>query len=233
MAIAFDAAASAGVLSSSALTIPSVTVSSGNDRILPVSFGYYDRTVSALSVAYNGVALTKRRRYENGAAAATSELWYLVAPPVGTASLVITLSASVPEISGAALSLTGVDQTTPIEADNGGSVVTGAHTSHSGSVTTVTPGAWVMDHLLYIFCGDAATSVGGQTERSHQFGTNVGIETSSRGPIATPASESAGWTFSNPGAATSQIIYALKPAAGFLAAQSRRINQAVQRAANY
>lgn len=216
MAIANGTPVSAIADNVQVLTIPSVVVASGADRILAVSFGYYNRARSAASVTFNGAAFTKRRRYDNGAAAATSELWYLAAPTVGTYSVIITLDAATgsgAELVGTATPYTGVDQTTPIEADNGGTVVAGAHTSHSGSVTPLTADAWIVDHLLYIFCGDASTSVGSQTERSHIYGTNIGIETSTRGPIATPgSSESAGWTFTNPNAATNQIVYALKPA---------------------
>lgn len=214
MAIAFDASATGIATDVSSLTF-SMTVASGSDRALLVSFGYYNRSRSATGVTFNGDALTKLRRYDNGSAAATSEIWYLAAPDVGTYNVVITLDAATGsgvEFVGTALSFTGVDQTTPLEADNGGTVVTGAHTAHSGSVTTVTANAWVVDHLLYIFVLDASTSVGGQTEQSHIYGTNIGLETSTRGPIATPASESAGWTFTNPGAATNQIVYSLKPA---------------------
>lgn len=215
MAIAFDASATGIATDVSSLTF-SMTVASGSDRALLVSFGYYNRSRSATGVTFNGDALTKLRRYDNGSAAATSEIWYLAAPDVGTYNVVITLDAATGsgvEFVGTALSFTGVDQTTPLEADNGGTVVTGAHTAHSGSVTTVTANAWVVDHLLYVFCLDASTSVGSQTERSHIYGTNVGMDISTRGPIATPNPESAGWTFTNPGAATNQIVYAVKPAA--------------------
>ncbi len=214
MAIAFDAATTGINTNVASLTI-SHTVAAGSDLALLASLGYYNRARSVTGVTFNGVPLTKQRRYENGSAAATSELWYLPAPAVGTYNLVYTLDAATGvgvELVGTAHSYSGVDQTTPIEADNGGSVVTGAHTSHSGSVTPLTADAWIVDHLLYIFCGDASTSVGSQTERSHIYGTNIGLEVSTRGPIATPASESAGWTFTNPGAATNQIICALKPA---------------------
>ena len=234
MAIAFDAASSGSVSSGSSLTF-SHTVASGSDRALFVSTGYYTNTVSVTGITYNGVSLTKQRRYNDGTRAATSEVWYLAAPDVGTYNVVITLSGAwTSNWVAAAISLTGVNQTTPIEVDNGGTVVFGSHTSHSSSVTTVTADAWVLDHLLYIYCGDASPSVGGQTERSHVYSFIVGLDTSTRGPIATPASSSAGWTFTDPGAATSQIIYAVKPsAAGIVTVQPARRPWPMFRAANY
>src|SRR5262245_59179025 len=113
--IAFDSAASG---SSTGTTVSwSHTVGSGNNRILVVSLAI--RVGSpfppATSVTYAGQPLT--RQLLNGGVSPISEIWILVAPPTGTAPIIVT-HPSADIIVGGSVSFSGVDQASPISASN-------------------------------------------------------------------------------------------------------------------
>lgn len=202
----------------------SLAVGSGSDRVLLVFVGYYDRTQSVTAITYGGVALTLRRRYENGSAAATQEVWRLIAPASGTADIAVTMSGSSTNgIHIYGMAFTGVDQTTPIEADNpdATTVVTGSHTEHDTTITTVSTDAWLASGFL---AGSAdRTADSGQTERSD--GASGAAFTN--GPMGAAGSKAEECSFPSFGAATNYMAVALAPAAGasFQAAWARGANQ--------
>ena len=84
-----------------------------------------------------------------------------------------------------AISLTGVDQTAPVDAQNG---ATGTSVTPSVTVTTVTDGAWVVDALAFRSTG-AGTPTGnpgaGQTQRWSQYNEGGGTATNIRGKGST------------------------------------------------
>jgi len=98
---------------------------SGSNRALVVGVMARDPTgadTSVSSVTYNSVAMTAVRNdlVSFGDPARTS-LYILAAPATGTHTIVVTFAGTVDSLAaGAAISLTGVDQTTPNAADNGG-----------------------------------------------------------------------------------------------------------------
>jgi hypothetical protein len=112
-------------------------------------------------ITYATQPLTLIRAQSNGTSI-RSELWYLLDPPTGTADVEVTFSASA-RAAGGAISLTGVDQTTPIEANN---AATGnsAVTLPSVNVATVTNNAWVVDALGHRL-NPTVTVGAGQTSR--------------------------------------------------------------------
>jgi len=113
--IAFDSAASG---SGNGTTLSwSHTVGSGNNRILVVSLAIsvFSPYPPATSVTYGGQPLT--RQVLNGGNTPISEIWSLVAPPAGTAPIVVTHSSNV-FIVGGSMSFAGVDQASPIRASN-------------------------------------------------------------------------------------------------------------------
>ena len=67
-------------------------------------------------VTYAGTALTLIGSQNNGTSVRV-ELWQLVAPATGANNVVVTLSAAAKAACGA-ISLTGVDQTNPVDASN-------------------------------------------------------------------------------------------------------------------
>src|SRR5262249_26975784 len=105
------------------------------------------------SVTYNGVNLTLSGRADN-TGQVDSEIWYLLAPTVGTANVVVTLSASRPFVAGAT-DYFGVNQSTPL----------GTFASATGNSTTASAtgspaaGNLVIDSV--VCAGDASTLVVG------------------------------------------------------------------------
>lgn len=91
-------------------------------------------------ITFNGVALTKVR-HDEATGNNRTELWYLKNPDVTTANVVITATGTLGELTGFALGFCNVDQTSPIDANNGG---TGASSSPSVSLTTVAANAWTV-----------------------------------------------------------------------------------------
>ena len=89
------------------------TVPSGANRALVVVTGHNDGSRNVTGVSYGGVALTKAIQQDGASADTEASIWYLVNPNVGSANVVVTVSASV-NIVASAVNLTGVNQTTPI-----------------------------------------------------------------------------------------------------------------------
>jgi uncharacterized repeat protein (TIGR01451 family) len=163
--IAFDASTSSGSPSNTMLSW-SHTVGAGQNRLLVVGVSNAANNPpapSSTSVTYAGHGLT--RQVINDAGIDVVEIWTLVAPPSGTATVTVTLSGPTPVVGGS-VSFTGVDQNTPIRATNhsGGSGLMSL--TVSTSVTTA-PGDMVIDavagNVLGIGAGGSAAA--GQTER--------------------------------------------------------------------
>lgn len=89
------------------------TVGADNDRILIVTTANRDGNKRVTGVNYGDVTLTEAG-FQNGPSAQNRcAIWYLIAPAVGSANVVITLSSST-KITASAYSLKGVHQTTPL-----------------------------------------------------------------------------------------------------------------------
>lgn len=141
MAIAYDNKTSGGV----AQTASSLTVShvvSGSNTLLLVLVEWYNSTSVTISgVTYAGTSMTQLRTDTvtvTGSTTLTTAIYYLVAPTSGTNNIVASFSSLV-SAQLAGLSLTGVDQSSPIDAHNG---TTGSTSSLSISVTSVADNAW-------------------------------------------------------------------------------------------
>ncbi len=128
------------------------TVVDGDNRMLAVSIMFEgDDTVN--SVTYAGNALTRAVRNASGGSGGCGvEIWYLVNPPVGTASVVVSFGTSVVPSGITAVNFTGVDQDSPI----------GATAGAYGNSTNVTTGITTLNTNSLIF--GAATSHGGDTD---------------------------------------------------------------------
>lgn len=110
------------------------TVTAGNDRILMVGVGFNNNPDTAIvaSVTYGGVPATFVASAINSNDA-RSELWQLLAPTVGTANVVVTLSELPNSNTGFVVgnaSFFGVDQAVPL-----GSVGTAFGTDALATVT--------------------------------------------------------------------------------------------------
>lgn len=228
MAIAFDAVSESAVGSGS--TLSWAHTCAGSDRLLVVATGVRDGQV-VNGITYNGVALTKIRHDEGpDSAVKRTELWRLVAPAAGAHTIEVTWGAAPSDWNvGAGVSLTGVDQSTPVDAQNG---ATGSGTTASGAVTTVADNAWVLDAVAHL--GNTLAVGAGQTARSERETIGPGSDAfgaSTEGP-KTPAgavtmswtSDAAvGWAISaasfKPAAAAAFVPYTRTPLTGPIVAQ--------------
>jgi FIMAH domain-containing protein len=160
--IAFDSAATG---SGSGTTVTwSHTVGNGNNRILVVSLAIsvFSPYLPATSVTYGGQPLT--RQVLNGGDTPVSEIWTLIAPPQGAASIVVTHPSPI-RIVGGSVSFSGVDQASPIRASNQARVpFTIIIGTISTSVTSDT-GDVVTDTLAADFNNPSGTPAAGQTLR--------------------------------------------------------------------
>ncbi|MBN1393176.1 MAG: hypothetical protein JW947_10290, partial [Sedimentisphaerales bacterium] len=167
-------------LSSSARTSAtfSHTVAAGNDRLLVVSV-MVRGNITASSVTYGGTALTRAVSQTSSSSGTTTEIWYIVAPTVGTANVVVTFSASANPSAIAAINVTGADQSSPIGATgkntattgtsitmnittlNDTSLILGAATAYGGNTDPFTPGANITE-LWDNATGTSTTSDNGQ-----------------------------------------------------------------------
>ncbi len=231
-AIASDSSSSATANSSVSSLTWSHTTSAGSNPVLLVSVAWRDNGSTISSVTYNSISLTKV-----GSTVASYngfvllELWQLVAPPAGTFNVVVTRSGSARMAAGA-ITLTGVDQTTPIEATNS---ATANSTTPSVSVTTVSNNAWVLDVLAFRREGNGAGDVptgtpgAGQTERWSAYVDSGSVTSdprnkgSTKGPITPAGAVTMSWALSG---AVEWVHFAasIKPA-GAGATLSSAVNQ--------
>lgn len=135
-------------LNASSHTI-SHTITSNTDGLLVVAICYGNgHTRSISTITWNTTEnLTQIGRVNNATNNKATEWWRTPAgtpPATGTHNLVITMDAAVgavQKIGGSAVSLTGVDQTTPDDAAFDAN--TGNSNNPTGSIDTVTDGAYV------------------------------------------------------------------------------------------
>ena len=164
------------------------TVPTGDNRALVVTTGHEDTARTVNSVTYGGVALTKAADQTSTNTRAT--LWYLLNPAVGTANVVVTISAT-ENLAAMALNLSGVHQTTPIGTAVG---ATGQSLTPSATVVSAS-GEWVVGALATGGDANNASANVGQTSLYNTTtgtgGSNVRFVTDVK-PGA--ASTNIGWT---------------------------------------
>ena len=165
--VAFDAAGSTVGAGVTSLSFSLTT--SGSNRVLLGSSQIYTNTESITGMTYNGAALTDIASSTTGGTASTMTVnqRYRVAPSTGANTFQCTYSGTSSfEVFCAAVSMTGVDQSTPI-----GTAVTqfGVSTTPSVTVTSEANGL-VVDSVAIEYFG--ALSVGaGQSQRWNDVGS--------------------------------------------------------------
>ncbi len=198
MAIARDNFTSAAIASATGVSSLSYsyTVNSNSSGILIVTVEYFEPTVAVSTITYNSVSMTfLRKDNAPGATSIHTEIWYLLNPSTGSNTVAITMTGSLTVgqlmISGA-VSYTGVDQTSPINAQNG-SGSGSAGTTASVSISTIVDNSWIFattgsgdgsvtwttsQNLLWSKAGGAAT---GESSGGIDFGpqTPAGAKTMS------------------------------------------------------
>lgn len=216
MAIAFDASSTATTGSySTSMSWSHTCTGTGTTGVLMVSVMELGDGVApsvVTGITYNGVALTKVNSAVQGTVQA--ELWYLKAPATGAHTIAVTFGGTNNGWQhGVAGSYTGVDQTTPIEANNTG---TGGTTSVSSSVTTLTNGAWVVDAFGKYDTAGTPSPGASQTQRARASGGSSGWgvwvgQSSQSQATAGSTTNSWSWTGSKDSAL---VVASLKPDAG-------------------
>lgn len=217
MAIAFDA------VSSNKFTTPGPTLShtcSGTDRVLIVAVAIVDSGGVNAGVAYNNVTMT-----QIGTEVVNSQsgddvwvsMWRLVAPDTGAHNISVDTFATPAHVFIAGMSFTGVDQTTPIEADSSDSADAGNSTV---TVATVSDNAWVVSAVGYKIVASTAPTLTAQAGVTEKW--NLGQNASSNsgasaggysGPKTPTGNVTHSWSSTNANGWAS-IGAALKPAAG-------------------
>lgn len=110
-AILIDSSSSANTGSVKSSSLTWIHTVSGSDRILIVGVSINGNTTVS-TITYRGQNLTRLATVNQGIQARAS-LWYLLNPPTGSGSIIVTMSASASFVAGAT-SYTGVNQSNPL-----------------------------------------------------------------------------------------------------------------------
>lgn len=211
MPITFDAPSQDGIIGASSLTI-SHTVGSGADRVLLVMASCVNGTdyLASATVTYNGTSLgspivTPAAGSSNNFAYA----WLMVAPPSGTANVVITPSAGA-YIDAKIVSAAGVAQASTVDA-TAKFVNSFAGSPRSLSIASTSGGA-VVDFVCVRTPSFTATLDASQTDLGGAFTESGGSSTSFASYKADPVTAMA-WTWTGTVGAA-HLAVALKSAGG-------------------
>src|SRR5262245_21230505 len=116
MAVAVDAQSNSGPQDSVSTFNWSHTVS-GSNRYLVVGLGYYSNPLATASITWNNGSgnqrLTQIGGFILGAGIYRTALFGLIAPNTGSGTITVTMNNASFQGSVGAVSMTGVDQTTP------------------------------------------------------------------------------------------------------------------------
>ncbi len=170
------------------------TVGSGTNRILIVGVSLVRGDATVSSVTYGGVSLTSIGALSDSGNNTRMEMWKLVAPTAGTASIVVTLSAA-KRIVGGAVSFTGVNQTVPHGTFASNSLSGGGSSTPSVNVSGAS-GELVIDTLATQ--GDADPATASQTQQwSRDTSSGSGADVIGGGSTKAGASSvTMSWTLS-------------------------------------
>jgi len=168
----------------------------GTDRLLLVGISLRrDNNQTVTSVSYGAAALSFIGAISSDPQVRI-EMWYLIAPAVGSNSLSINLSANSRFVVGA-VSFNGVDQTTPLELP--ASLGSGQSASPSVQVTSATNNDWLVS-VLGVESNSGQTPDAGQTELwNNPSPGNPRIQGAGTyyGPVSPPATITMGWSRAN------------------------------------
>lgn len=151
--ITYISTGTTGVLQAPTLTWSHTAL--GTNRLLLVQIST-EESKTITGITFNGVPLTQAVSVSDAVTNLREEQWYLIAPPIGTFNIVVTMSAAA-FITGVAETITGVDQTGPIGAVNSAFSTAGSVTP-SVTDTTISDFSLVIDGLA---TGPAPTFVVG------------------------------------------------------------------------
>ena len=207
-AIAFDNVGSGDTGNSTSTAFSwSHTTGSGLNRIMIVGVSIRSSSVTVSSISYGSQSLTYIRRDTNYYNSVRSELWYLIAPNSGINIVTVTLSSGA-RATGGSCTYTGVDQTSPIDGNNGVSGTTWGYPPYSVSQSVIvdTANSFLLGHIAIrgsdyppYSVASVSSEGNGQTQRwdevTSSFSGNVRGHGSDKGPVGA-GSQSMSWTLS-------------------------------------
>jgi len=214
--IAFDAASSASSSTASTTLSWSHTIGSGNNRVLVVGVVAKDSVAAdqiISSVKFNGVNMTavpgstKSRVVYSGTSYSSTlrtDLYYMLNPPVGAYTVLITYNGSVSYRVGGAVSLTNVKQQAPEAVAANAATATAISTA----LTVPNSGAWIVDVVGHSNSGTFTTST--STERWDKNSGNHTGACSTRA-VTTPGSNTTTWTYSGSSGTIAHSLAAFAP----------------------
>jgi len=193
MAIAFDAVSSdLGRTDASNEFNVSHTVAAGSDRVILAGINFHS-SPSIVSVTWNGDAMASAVGLE-AFTDRNAHIYYLVEPDTGNHDLIVTMTG-VTTIGVGVISLTGVDQSSPI-GDTGSSSVDNK-TGISTMITTTVLNSWLMDSLITENASTSGTTADGtQTERWKDGAAGVTVQAGSTDTTTSIDDYVMGWTWS-------------------------------------
>jgi hypothetical protein len=194
-AIAFDAAASQAVTSASPITWTHTTT--GSNRVLFIGVDLQIPLGGSISGAtYNGTAMTLiiSTTGSNGVSNSSfiDSIFYLIAPATGANTVSVTFTGSGASGVGGSISLTGVDQSIPL--DSFGCAIFSSGTP-SNTITTVADSSWGLDSVSS-FSGTFSGAGANQTIRWNNAlnsGSSIGPISPSGATTFTWSGLSVGW----------------------------------------
>lgn len=128
---------------STAASLTWAHVSVGGNRTLVVEVStQQDQTISGIT--YNGDALTQAASHTRVTGNLRTEIWYKIAPDLGTNNIIITMSGAA-YISATALTIVDTDQTAPVPASTADA--DGSSTAPSVAFTTTADNSLIIDSL--------------------------------------------------------------------------------------
>ena len=206
MAIALDSSSGSGVSTSSLSYSHTI---SGSDRILIMGVTFATGTSINGTPTYGGVSMTQIDSVIAAAGSTFSNTYffYLLAPTVGTANIVINGSTS-NYIYSSAISYTGVDQTNPIDAS--GSFTQASSTSITKSITTTADNCWLSSFTV----SGTANSISAGTNVTQRQNIGPGWCASGDTNAAQTPAGSYGQTWTGASDSRALFVVALKPAVG-------------------
>src|SRR2546425_951723 len=208
LGIAIDNLATSAVSTdSSGLVTISFTVGTGANRLLIVG-GTVDN-FAITGVTYGGTALTQAVADTQKP---TGSIWYLVNPPSGTASVVVSSSPSKGAIIGV-ISFTGVDQSTPIPTTATNDNANGRTSPATVSITNANANAWVMDLVASGHIGGFTNGASTTTQWNLDSGSTNAGASSTTGPLSPSTVTNFSWTLPTPDAWV-DVAVEIKPFAG-------------------
>jgi hypothetical protein len=209
--IAVDATASTFSASNASSLTWSHTVGAGFNRILVVGTSAAGLT-SVSSVTYGAAALT-RINATSSSSSETTEMWYLLAPPAGTANIVVTFSGS-DSVAAGSVSFTGVSQSTPL-----GTSASASGAGGTPSVTVASATNQVVIDTITDYADKSSLTAGASQTQRWNVTSGAGGKTdviSGGSTKAGAASTTMSWTI-GAAKAWSQVAVPLIPAPAFSA----------------